>query len=146
MKRIMGFSFNKPTRTVMAYDLRIWLKNIQLGVTFEDYHLSSNINSINVQVDNISFSSWSLWVQTPIGMFGRGDLLQWSADVNLGFAIGFAIASGTCVAMLNPLQKVAGNNWTKRHGVITVVRVADIIGVVPYTSENGLFSPMLIAS
>ena len=146
MKRIMGFSYDKPTRTVMAYDIRMWLQNIKLGVTFEDYHLSGNINRIDVQVDNISFSSWSLWVQTPIGMFGRGDLLQWSADVNLGFAIGFAIASGTCVAMLNSLQKVAGNDWEKRHGVITVVRVADIIGAVPYTSKNGLFSPMLIST
>ena len=142
----MGFNFDKPTRTVMAYGIRIWLRNIKLGVTFEDYHLSSNINTMNVQVDNISFSSWSLWVQTPIGMFGKGDLLQWSASVNLGFAIGFAIASGTCVAMVTSLQKATGSNWTKRHGAITVVRVADIIGAVPYTAENGLVSPMLIST
>ena len=146
MKRIMGYSFNKPTQTVMAYDVRLWLKNIQLGVTFQDYHLSGTINSIDVRVNDIYFSKWSLWVQTPIGMFGKGDLLQWATSVNLGFAIGFAIASGTCVAMVTSLQKAAGSNWTKRHGAITVVRVADIIGAVPYTAENGLVSPMLIST
>ena len=146
MKRIMGYSFNKPTQSVMAYDVRLWLKNIQLGVTFQDYHLSGTINSIDVRVNDIYFSKWSLWVQTPIGMFGKGDLLQWATSVNLGFAIGFAIASGTCVAMVTSLQKAAGSNWTKRHGAITVVRVADIIGAVPYTAENGLVSPMLIST
>ena len=146
MKRIMGYSFNKPTRTVMALDVRLWLKNIQFGVTFQDYHLSGTINSIDVRVNDIYFSKWSLWVQTPIGMFGKGDLLQWATSVNLGFAIGFAIASGTCVAMVTSLQKAAGSNWTKRHGAITVVRVADIIGAVPYTAENGLVSPMLIST
>ena len=85
-------------------------------------------------------------------MFGKGDLLQWSgfADIGLaelGFAIGFAVVSdGTCVALLNSLQNVAGNDWRKRHGAVTVVRVADIVGAVPYTSENELASPMLITS
>ena len=98
------------------------------------------------------FTSWSLWVQTPLGMFGKGDLLQWSgfADIGLaelGFAIGFAVVSdGTCVALLKSLQNVAGNDLRTRNGDVTVVRVADIVGAVPYTSENELVSPMLITS
>ena len=152
MKRIMGFSFNRATRTVMAYDVRTWLQNIKLAHTFEAYHLSGNIRKNDVTIDGLFFSSWSLWVQTPLGMFGKGDLLQWSgfADIGLaelGFAIGFAVVSdGTCVALLNSLQQVAGNDWRKRHGAVTVVRVADIVGAVPYTSENELVSPMLITS
>ena len=117
MKRIMGFSFNRATRTVMAYDVRTWLQNIKLAHTFEAYHLSGNLRQQNIIIDWFVFSSWSLWVQTPLGMFGKGDLLQWSgfADIGLaelGFAIGFAVVSdGTCVALLNSLQTVAGNDW-----------------------------------
>ena len=74
MKRIMDFCFNKATATVMAYDVRIWLQNIQLDCTFEAYHLSGNIDSIDVRVDNMFLSSWSSWVQTPVGMFGKGDI------------------------------------------------------------------------
>ena len=136
----------------MAYDVRTWLQNIKLAHTFEAYHLSGNIRKNDVTIDGLFFSSWSLWVQTPLGMFGKGDLLQWSgfADIGLaelGFAIGFAVVSdGTCVALLNSLQNVAGNDLRKRHGAVTVVRVADIVGAVPYTSENEVVSPMLIAS
>ena len=152
MKRIMGFSFNRATRTVMAYDVRTWLQNIKLAHTFEAYHLSGNIRKSDVTIDGLFFSSWSLWVQTPLGMFGKGDLLQWAgfADLGLaelGFAISVAIVSdGTCVALFITLQKTVGNDLRKRHGAVTVVRVTDMVGVVPYTSENELVSPMLIAS
>ena len=51
MKRIMGFSFNRATRTVMAYDVRTWLQNIKLAHTFEAYHLSGNIRKNDVTID-----------------------------------------------------------------------------------------------
>ena len=106
---------------------------------FEDYHLPGTL----LLSDFIIFRYRS---------FCMGDLLQWSgfADLGLaelGFAISVAIVSdGTCVALFNTLQKSAGNDLRKRHGAVTVVRVTDMVGAVPYTSENELVSPMWIAS
>ena len=80
-------------------------------------------------------------------MFGKGDLWQWSSFGDLCLAeLGVVVSDVTCVALFYSLQKNAGDDLRKRHGAVTVVRVTDMVGVVPYTSENELVSPMWIAS
>jgi len=156
MKRCMSFSYNKACRTALAYDVRIWIKNLQLPNLYEPAHLAGNIRTSSCDVawpgvDTIvTISAWAGSLQTEYGMLCKGDLLQYTdADHQmLGSAIGFAktnVADPRYVVFMHTCIRdpARAGAWRTQSHSISLVRALDIVGAVPYIKHDDYVVPLL---
>ena len=88
----MAFSFNNGGKIALAYDVRIWFRNLEDPAVFMAVHLSGKVKEVDVRI-NIGgigegrLTKWATEMNTTSGMVCRHDLLDFQ---NFGFALGFA--------------------------------------------------------
>ena len=118
MKRVMSFSFKHGPLTTLAYDVRVWIQNLNLAELYMAVHLSGTIKALALQVDlptgSVQLTAWSASMNTPTGTLYKKDAIQYKTDagVSVGIAMGFARdAAFNHVALLTPLALQAGGLW-----------------------------------
>ena len=138
---MLRFSYRKANETVLAYDVRTWLNQLERDELYMPVHLLGKSRAVNVafMMDSgvlVQFIALSSGMNTEMGMLAKGDLLQYvcnGVDV-LGSAIGFASTSCSRVAaFVNPYSRMDGGVlWKRESDDVAVVWAGDVVGSVPY--------------
>ena len=152
MKKCMSFSYNKAHLTALAYDVRLWVNNLQLPDLFEPIHLAGTIRIVDREIswlpEGMRVRAWSGSLQTVAGMISKRDLIQWGRDASLGFAIGFAQTTSAAIpylAFVHPCELHRPGYYKKLASVVAVNGHA-VVGAVPYSTHDDLIAALIHVS
>ena len=82
MKRCMAFSYKKAADTALAYDVRIWLNNLENPALYEPVHLAGTVHTAATHVEwpglpaGMTITAWAVSLKCEQGTFHKSDLLQ----------------------------------------------------------------------
>ena len=149
MKHVMGFAYHKCCETALAYDVRVWMKNLELPYLFMSTHLAGKVITETWIIHGIPWSvtAWSGSLQTEKGMLHKGDIVQWDdrGDRLIGFAIGFAMTSHAdtpFAAVVHACDRTPAG-WIAQTLRVHVIDAVAIVGSVPYIKRDGYIMPLL---
>jgi hypothetical protein len=156
MKRVMGFSYRGAHKTALAYDVRIWIKNLGRGDLFMPMHLAGTIRAWDYGVfwqgcGQVTFSKRAASLNCEFGMLSKNDLVQYREHgvVRVAFVAGFAATIAPhvwYVAVVWPCEALSPTIWRRQCTSLSIVRASAIVGSVPYIENDGLVAPLLHGS
>ena len=144
-KRVMKFSNKTGNRTALAYDVRLWVKNLCREAIFAPIHFVGKERPC--VFGSVVAVAWG--VRTEKGLLSKGDLLQYEHNDQsyVGFALGFARTSSQhYVAIIRPCTHVEESIWRRQHCGFCMPWLSDVAGSCPYlTLDNGDVAPLMHA-
>ena len=145
MKRVMGFSYKTSPKTTLAYDIRVWIRNLQLPELFQPMHLNGRIKPCAFDMPwpghphPITITAFAPSMTTDRGQLTKRDLLQYANDdgsVGVGFALAFIKTAAPHIfeygVVLCPYARI-GAYWEPIVGAgFLVVKASSVVGGVLY--------------
>ena len=158
----MKYSYKRVNYTVLAYDVRTWIHQLEHEELYMPVHLmgKSYPTSTDVIVSGgpalvAKFIAISGGLNTEMGALAKGDLLQYrarDASQTLGLSVGFGRSSSTgtqyeFAAFVRPCVRLDGSTWRLQCDDVAIVWACDIIGSVPYcVLDTGAIAPLMHAA
>ena len=156
-KRVMSFSYRQSSRTVLAYDVRTWIKNLGQEQLFMPIHLLGKQHQMAVDIFltssglSVTFTAVSSGVNTEMGQLCKGDLVQYvrvDGAQLVGFALGFGrTASPTpfdYAAFVHPCVPVSPTTWRRQSHDVNIIWLSAVVGSCPFVVlDCGGVAPLL---
>jgi hypothetical protein len=143
-KRVLSFSYNRSGKTALAYDVRLWIQNLELPELYKPYHMMGKVRPCAFAVQ-CGGEPWNVIavagaVTTPEGKLSKGDLLQYDVNghVQVSFTFGFGeLNNFALVAFVWPCDLLPDSSWRKQSDRVEVVTVRSVVGSLPYIEVDG---------
>ena len=148
MKRVMNFAYRHSAKTALAYDVRLWIQNLQLPILFKPIHLAGKITACSFDMpwpgcsQPISVIAFGASMTTERGHLTKGSLLQYTRDgggVGVGFALAFIQTAAPHIfeygVVVWPYAS-AGDYWVPQPGEYLVVKADAVVGGTCYRKEG----------
>ena len=144
MKRVLRFAYKNCTKSILAYDVRQWMKHVRDQNVFRPFHLVGKLHDTDVEVMLTTsgavyrFLSWAGCLNSLSGLLSKGDVLQYKVNGStfLGLALGFGKTSAaepfTYAAFVRPCSLVARSRFAPQAEAVSIVWVGALIGSVPF--------------
>lgn len=123
MKQVMRFTYHGAHKSALAYDVRLWLNTLNLKQLYMPTHLSRSVHAENFEVTCpggrvLTFTEWSVGLNTEFGELAKGDMLQYTYDsvLSIGLVKGFASTAQPdqiFVAVTVPCRRLTATTWSR---------------------------------